>query len=236
MFTAPEIREAFNFAELAYRGQDQLKMVFGKSLTIIDPLLPELGDACYILDEGDRAVVMYPGSNDAVDWALNLDAREEHGLHAGFLRGLEAMAEEIMERLGQLRPATILITGHSRGGALADMMLERLGHHLIELSDIDCITFAQPRIATAEYYTIPSIKQMPGVRYLRVYNDGDPVAHMPPSRWGWSHYGPSLAIGQSSSRLERLRRWWHGLRGGDSGPLVTPEHQLPAYRRGVMGL
>lgn len=234
-FTAPEIREAFNFAELAYRGHDQLKMLFGSSITIIDPLLPELGDACYIIDEGDRAVVMFPGSNDVLDWALNLDARDEHGLHAGFLRGLESMAEEILERLGQLRPAAIFITGHSRGGALADMMLERLGHHLID-SDIDCITFAQPRIATAAYYAIPSIKQMPSVRYLRVHNDGDPAPHLPPSRWGWVHHGPDLAIGQSLTRMERLRRWWGRWQGGDRGLIVTPEHQLPAYRRGVMGL
>ncbi len=148
--TATEIREAWQYAELAYRPSVELSSLFGRSLTIIDPALPDLGDACYLINEGERVVIVFPGSDDAVDWVLNLDAREEHGLHAGFARGLDAMAEEILERIGQLRPATILITGHSRGGALADMMLELYAHHLID-SDIDCITFAQPRIATAEF-------------------------------------------------------------------------------------
>lgn len=206
VFTTPQIREAWQYAELAYKSSTELSSLFGRSITTIEPLMPDLGDACHVINEGERVVVVFPGSNDIFDWASNLDARDDHGLHAGFLRAIDAVAGEILDVLTRLRPDSILITGHSRGGALAHMFLEQYSHLLPIETDIDCITFGEPRIAKNEFYQLPSATELPNVNYLRVYVTGDPVNALPSAAWGWTHHGPSLRIGKRRCWLLRWAR------------------------------
>ena len=236
MITAPEIREAFDYAEIAYKDQRELSSLFGRSITIIDPILPGLGDACYIIDEAERAVVMFPGSSDIKDWIFNLDYHRDDGFHAGFRRDLDRMASKIMDRLAEIDPDDILITGHSRGGALADVFLEQHCQYLD--ASIDCITFAQPRIATFKHYQSKKpVKEAGHVRYLRVHTADDIVPHLPPRRFGFTHYGRAKQIGSKMSWLDRVKYFLHYLLPGKKAAIVgLKSHVVGTYRQHVKNL
>lgn len=205
IFTAPEIREAFSYAEIAYKNSTELSSLFGRSITNIDPLIEGKGPRAHVINEGERVVLMFPGSKDIFDWIRNLDYAEEGGFHSGISRALDAMADEIMDRLIALRPEHLLVTGHSFGGGLSHRFLEGYGKEFD--CSIDCVTYAQPRIMSAEQLKrAGSVADLDNVRYLRVHTANDGVPHLPPSRLGFTHCGPSLEIGKKLSRKEQLQR------------------------------
>jgi len=208
-FTKPELLDALRYADVVlHKDPDEIQSLFGDSLTIIDPLLKGKGDACYIIHEGDRAVVAFPGTKDLFQWALNFYKYHETdgGVNQGVKISMELMAEQIMDRLIELNPEKILITGMSRGGAMADAFVEFYAHLFKE---IDCITFAQPMVFTQDYYDRTfSMKQARNVNYLRVCMSNDPVPDLPFKKYGYVHKGDSLRLGDELSLLEQIKLMW----------------------------
>lgn len=230
--TNQEIKEAWKYAELAYRPAAELNGLFGNAVTTIDPLLPDLGDACHVIDEGWRVVVAFPGSNDWIDWLLNFAALPDDGMHKGFKESIEELADDILVVLDRLRPDKILITGHSRGGGDAKTFLELYAHRL-DYAHITCITFAAPRVTTQEFYSIPRAKQLPNVRYVRVHTDADPVPDLPPEKLGWFDDGPVLVITPKVPFWRRFRRWYNEVGHGKIKELVAGNHLVSAYRSAI---
>ena len=235
-FTISEIWEAWSYAEIAYREQVELSSLFGDTITIFDHGIAGVGDAAYVVDEGDRAVVMFPGSNDVKDWILNLKFDEEDGLHSGFLHDLDRIGYDIVSQIHTLGATRVLVTGHSRGGALADVFLERYGH----LTDcpVDCVTFAQPRVATRQYYESSAAgKDQSGIRYLRVYTANDAVPHLPPSRFGYVHRGAELELGQPLSWWQKAIRLARLITNGKKVSLTAWQDHIPeTYARHIRHL
>jgi len=232
-FTKPEILDAFHYAEVVHqKDAEELTKLWGDSLTIIDPLLKGKGDACYIIKEDDRVVVAFPGSNDWVDWVLNFYKTHEveDGMHKGMKIGLDLMAKQIMSRLKALNPDKILITGVSRGGALADLFMELYGDVLIA-ADIDGITFAQPMVFTKDYYRgMVSMKDAQHVNYLRVYMANDVVKDLPFKKHGYTHRGDSLQIGHKLFWWQQAIQMWQAWKNEEGFVLAgIKEHDTVVY-------
>ncbi|NIT58381.1 MAG: hypothetical protein GWN00_19785 [Aliifodinibius sp.] len=234
-FTRPEILEAFQYAKVAHeKSAKQLEEQFGKSLTVIDPFSKGNGDACYIIDEGERLVIAFPGSNDIVDWILNFYKfhEVESGMHKGIKLGLETMVDEIVANLVDKNPDKVLITGVSRGGALADAFLE-LYTAVLANAEIDCITFAQPRVFTNDHYkNLLTVKSAANVRYLRVHMANDVVPKIPPSKYGYTHRGESLRLGKKLSWWKQLRSAWKARREtGEYALAGFDEHKIDVHEK-----
>jgi hypothetical protein len=227
-----EITTAFRYADTAYNSQSVLKSDFGDNITIIDPLLKGVGDAAYVVNEGSRTVVVFPGSNDAKDWLLNFLFKKgkEREVHEGFRHDLSRMGDDILKAVKENGHKSLLITGHSRGGALADMFLELYYSRL--MCRVDCITFAQPKIATNKFYQGGCVKELPGVRYLRVYTANDIVPDAPPSRFDYVHHGESMRLGKELSWRQKIVRLWNLWRNGEKLALISIQDHLPeTYRK-----
>lgn len=206
-FALDEIKTAWSYADIAYKKQSELKKQFGDKLTIIDRGIKELGDACYLIEQGDELIITLPGSDDWLDWIMNLinNIAVRDGLYDGFRTQLDKMAPEILTVINDLRPKKIRLQGHSRGAAMAHVLLEL---YLDDYGgDIDCITFAEPRIATDIYYeAMGSMVHAGNVRYLRVYCEHDPVPMVPLARHGFVHVGESLKL-----KPKLKGSWWRRL-------------------------
>jgi triacylglycerol lipase len=97
-----------------------------------------------------------------------------------------SMQQQIFTAINSLKiPATkILITGHSLGGALASIFTLDLAISLPKSKiEITSITFASPRVGTANWQTIYNDTYHLLDKTIRIRNSYDLVPKVPPAEW-----------------------------------------------------
>lgn len=188
----------------------------------------DLLDQLAILFVGSHDVATYvlasktiPGENGTADetlifvgirgsygteWLSNLKLYNTSGEpdHLGYTLAeqevMEAL-EEYVQSIGATPGNTkILVTGHSRGGAIANLLAADLNDRagtpdsLALRNDIFAYTFASP--------TTTQDTDCKNVRYsntFNIVNPSDIVPQLPFSSWGFSHYGTTLALPEVSA-------------------------------------
>ncbi|TWU77656.1 hypothetical protein ED733_008134 [Metarhizium rileyi] len=151
------------------------------------------------MDHANTIVFAIRGTASFSDWAVNLNMApspptaflDDQGnyCHAGFLSVARKMVKPVAARLRQLLEEdpgraghSLLLTGHSAGGAIAALlyshMLSDTDSQLTILAGcfkrIHCITFGAPPISLLPLETPPE-KAFRGL-FLSFINEGDPVA------------------------------------------------------------
>lgn len=142
----------------------------------------------------DNAIfVSFRGSQDIKNWILNLETTMTGyslcsgcQVHKGFYSGFQMVRSQVMTQVQALKAkyptATILVTGHSLGGALAVLAAVELQNSYGSVADV--YTFGQPRVGNipfAAYYTTHLANT------FRVIHYGDIVPHLPPAGFGFYH-------------------------------------------------
>lgn len=95
-------------------------------------------------------VLVFRGTTSFVDWLTNvrfvLTPSAVGKVHLGFNQALDLVWEEIYDTLctWKDRDQTLWVTGHSLGGALATLAVDRLTEKLMDVSGL--YTFGQPRV------------------------------------------------------------------------------------------
>lgn len=148
----------------------------------------------------------------------NHDIWENKENHKGFdvtaNRVLEKLNSFIGENVNPESKKSILITGHSRGAAIANL----LGKHFEDLEDYRSYTytFAAPLCTTdpnyEEYKTIFNVK-----------NEDDMIPYLPLESWGFHNYGKELSISildhyKDASAAGSTLLSWKELMGRKYGP------------------
>ncbi|WQF89876.1 Putative fungal lipase-like domain, alpha/Beta hydrolase [Colletotrichum destructivum] len=154
------------------------------------------------MDHMDTIVFAIRGSATFMDWAVNLNAApaspagflddEGNSCHAGFLAVARKMVGPVAARLRQLleedpgRSAySLLITGHSAGGAVASLlyahMLAESRRAASELNTltarfkrVHCVTFGTPPVSLLPLRR-PERPELRKSLFLTFVNEGDPV-------------------------------------------------------------
>lgn len=208
-----------------------------------------LCDGFAYLAEGEELIVLaFRGTQSLINWKTNLNARLIHPdatdrnlkVHEGFYSAFIMLtdgAQGIQDRMRQVKTTTngsipIYITGHSLGGALAQIASAVLGDDQVAA----CYTFGSPRVGNI-YFDLwvkpPS---------YRLVNYADIVPQVPLSVMGYRHAGdprylPDVAI-DSPYRFEPnlLERTWQLLRGIQQffkarSILGINDHQIIEYCR-----
>jgi triacylglycerol lipase len=145
-------------------------------------------------------MVAFRGTQTATEWVLDFDWTTtpfpgDGGVEvaAGFLniytgnadggfgvQGLPSMRQQLQDWLTQANPSSLIITGHSLGGALASLFAYDVaagglaGTHSPAIS---VVTYASPNVGTAAWQSAFN-NQFPGA--IRVYNTDDVVPFAPP--------------------------------------------------------
>lgn len=151
-------------------------------------------------DDMNTVVFAIRGSGSFTDWAVNFrtaptpptDFLDDEGnlCHSGFLSVAKSMAKSVCERIKTMlqedpsrNAASLLITGHSAGGAVAQllyahMLSETVDSELAQLAHffkrVHCVTFGAPPVSLLPLKT-PEGKRNKNSVFLAFANEGDPV-------------------------------------------------------------
>ena len=140
---------------------------------------------CFVASSGDNALVTFRGTEHRRDWLLNItitSTEKVYGtVHTGFQRGFDRAQQQLEEELNRLSPSTVLITGHSLGGALATVAAAAWqGKYPIS----GVYTFGQPAVGRGEFQDF--FETHYSGKFFRFVNDKDIVAMIPPN---YGHVG-----------------------------------------------
>lgn len=148
------------------------------------------------VDDMKTVVIAIRGTQSFRDWAVNMKTAptSPRGFlddpfnlcHAGFLSVAQKMVRPVASRLRDLLAEdpsrsnySILITGHSAGGAVASllychMFAATVGSELTHLRtffrNVHCVTFGAPPVSLR-----PSYSPDPSSIFFSIVNEGDPV-------------------------------------------------------------
>lgn len=138
---------------------------------------------------GRLAAIVVRGTGQATEWTSNLNMGPG-GEHTGFAGARDELLGNLRSYLAGLgldgeagRDLKYLITGHSRGGAVANLTAARLSDE----GEVYAYTFASPTVASGgEGKIYPHI--------FNIVNEEDLVTQVPLAGWGWYRYGVDLLL------------------------------------------
>ncbi|KAK8003886.1 hypothetical protein PG989_003605 [Apiospora arundinis] len=156
------------------------------------------------MDHMNTIVFAIRGTATFMDWAVNLNTAptsptgflDDPGnfCHAGFLTAARKMIKPVAARLRQLleeQPGrashSLLITGHSAGGAVAALLYSHmlatsrsaaseLNHLTSCFKRVHCVTFGAPPVSLLPLAKPPNRPELKKSIFLAFVNEGDPVA------------------------------------------------------------
>lgn len=177
----------------------------------------------FVVQDDTTILVAFRGTQPKhpVDWLS--DAKAHHAqwahnvgkVHTGFYEALDLVWRDgqgvLPRRLASRGNRTVWITGHSLGGALAELCAARacFDPRITSIPIEAVYTFGQPRVGDGEFATLLQNKM--GVSVHRFVNDRDIVPRVPLFSMGYCHYGNmtffdhSGKAGDPTSAIETLK-------------------------------
>jgi triacylglycerol lipase len=144
----------------------------------------------FIAADEHCTVLVLRGTSNLRDLVRDVCVRKRrcsfaHGcVHRGFLMAWESVRHDVRDVLCELAPRPLFITGHSLGGALAQLAGVDLGYARA------IYTFGQPRVGNADF-----ARSTNALCHLwRVVHEEDPVARVPLWTWGYRHAGSEVFV------------------------------------------
>ena len=145
----------------------------------------------FICGNDAMLILAFRGTQTLEDWQTDFKVQLVESsvgrVHKGFTESLDNIWEEIKQSISQFRDKNqkIWITGHSPGGALAALAVDRLTEDDEDISGL--YTFGQPRVGDKDFagnfnWKIKS-------RAFRFVNDEDIVTRVPPRLLGYEETG-----------------------------------------------
>ena len=155
----------------------------------------------FVVQDDHTILVAFRGTqpNRPVDWLSDGKARHArwaHNIgkvHTGFYEALDVVWRDgqgvLPRRLANRGNRTVWITGHSLGGALAELCAARacFDPRITSIPIEAVYTFGQPRVGDSEFATLLHNKM--GVSVQRFVNDRDIVPRVPLFGMGYCHFG-----------------------------------------------
>jgi triacylglycerol lipase len=154
----------------------------------------------FVVQSDDAILVVFRGTQPKhpVDWLS--DGRVVHApwantvgkVHKGFYDALTVawnQSQVLPRRLVNRGNRTVWITGHSLGGALAELCAARASFDsaITSIPIQGVYTFGQPRVGDNEFAAL--LHERLGARTFRFVNDRDIVPRVPFYSMGYRHYG-----------------------------------------------
>lgn len=233
------IHRSLLFAELSnlvYWGEDEVKRIADHIGLSIAHYIDRDGAQAYIFETEEDAIVACRGTEGS-DWndikadlkALLVIAETIGKVHSGFKKEADDLWPDL-EKLLASNKKTLWFTGHSLGGAIAQICAGRCKVSKIESNPRAVFSYGSPRVGNKRY-----INHVP-VPHTRWVNNNDIVTRVPPPFVGYRHNGVEFYIDGNGdirdrsgfSRVkDRTKAFWSGLRKGRIDPVQ--DHLMPEY-------
>jgi pimeloyl-ACP methyl ester carboxylesterase len=149
----------------------------------------------------EQTVVAFRGSSSVRDWITNAQfVRRDYfgaGVHAGFAKAFEGVLDALLDAIEKFR-RPFWITGHSLGGAVAQLAAWRLpAAYSVPVER--CYTYGQPRLGDARFrsrYNEAGPKES-----YRLINGADIIPRIPGVLMGFRHAGEPRYLFPFTKRL-----------------------------------
>ena len=194
------------------------------------------GAQAYILGNEHDTIVAYRGT-EATDWndiradlkVWKVVAETVGKVHGGFKDEVDHLWPELEKALAT-NEKPLYFTGHSLGGAMAQICAARCTLAAIESKPLEVQTFGSPRVGDKRYITHCKVKK------IRWVNNNDFVPRFPPAVFGYRHTGLEMYIDSAGniSGKTGLKKFADGLKGF-AGALKKAQldhfsdHLMPGY-------
>ncbi|KAI9295796.1 alpha/beta-hydrolase, partial [Neoconidiobolus thromboides FSU 785] len=211
-----ESKRIARYAGAAYCSDGNLKQwichhcqVLGSAVTIIDIFYHKdtKGRGFIAIDNHKSQIILsFRGSSNLKNWITNLNFRQTHykvkdgdpkmKVHTGFKNAIDALFPLFSPRIEKLLirypDHALIVTGHSLGGALANLATIELQQHLnLPWGRIQLFTYGSPRVGNKAFALWLNSKYLSSTRV--VFNR-DIVPHLPPKILEYVHYQRELHI------------------------------------------
>ncbi len=179
----------------------------------------DLGTQAFLAERDDCAILVFRGTTDVTDWKTNFQIRkirvqvgefnnktQNVRVHKGFYNAFAQRRPEIEADIEAIESQPIkkpiYITGHSLGGALAQIATAAFTSDQIAA----CYTFGSPRPGD------PDFDRFVKPPHYRITSGADIIPFIPFFVLGYRHTGDSRHIGGEPERLyRRARSFWKQL-------------------------
>jgi triacylglycerol lipase len=167
-------------SQLVYQPDEQVKQLLGPLQASGLSIIVEHNHRCLLLVYADCIVVAFRGTDagELADWKTNLQHTPTSGpfglVHSGYLAAVDLLWPRLTASLQRMREnnQTLLLTGHSMGGALAVVAAAKFAAEgILPLAGL--YTFGQPAVAEAAFET--ELASRIAGRYFRFVNSIDMV-------------------------------------------------------------
>src|SRR5262249_38418009 len=119
--------------------------------------------------------------------------------HEGFYEALKAVWPALSPKLQGAGNRAVWITGHSLGGALAQLCAAQT-QFVLQVPVQGVYTFGQPRVGDEDFAR--TIHGRLGSQIFRVINDRDLVPRVPLFAMGFRHYGTEIFFDHAQVRKD----------------------------------
>ncbi|MBM2826651.1 MAG: Lipase 3 protein [Dehalococcoidia bacterium] len=166
------------------------------------------GTECFVTGNDDALIVAFRGTQDLRDWMtdVRISLVDVPGgkAHKGFRTALLYVWQDLWQYIQSERGRRGLwVTGHSLGGALANLLVAKL--RLEEDEPVNGLyTFGQPRVGDRELARTFDFDFEP--QTFRYVNNNDIVARVPFRSMGYSHVGLFKYFDEDGN--QRDMNWW----------------------------
>ncbi|EAS02303.1 lipase family protein (macronuclear) [Tetrahymena thermophila SB210] len=151
--------------------------------------------------KAQSVIVAFRGTDQVQNWLSNInfvpvkylnDQCKDCKIHQGFMNILDSIQFELNQCVINLKKqynsTSILVTGHSLGGAMATLFAVQLKKLLMnKFQSFELITFGSPRVGNLEFVNYAN--SLFGNNSFRLVNKQDIVPHLPYNNLGFQHIG-----------------------------------------------
>lgn len=153
--------------------------------------------------------IVLRGTESASEWLSNIDTGVSSDAdHEGFRRTADTLVGEITKFITTKAEDNIIwITGHSRGGAVANLFGAMItnSQNFALRDNIYIYTFGSPNTTTkAGIYN----------NIYNIINPDDIITVLPPDKWGFHRFGNTIELPRDSAVYSRMKRNFYELTEG----------------------
>ncbi|MBQ9674248.1 MAG: lipase family protein [Ruminococcus sp.] len=140
--------------------------------------------------------------------------------HQGYLQTVQNLLPLLKEYIKS--NCRLLFTGHSRGGALSNLLAAGLINQ--GRDGVFAYTFASPNVTTDD--------DVYNKKFHNIYNfvyDDDFITHCPPSEWGYGRYGNTVNFRKNEINYPKLKKAFNELTGKDFLPFFECKQSVAQF-------